>query len=301
MKVRYLLQALGIILLGGVAGCTTSQRNPSAVTIPLTSPSLLVYTPLSTNAFGNSGGSPWIIISNAFGASGSQPTAFYYGPVTTNGITVFVRPEDQIVPTNGTVQFFVGAEPVNPSDTLLYQWRKNGTNIATGTTAALTLTDCQIDDVGFYSCFVTVSNRVGSVLVGGDDDSAPGARLFVYSGTNTTIAGPYLPGSGNPACTASGAIGSLTLISPESGTKLFKKPADKTGVLLIDRTPLTPGYSAKIFVTETTFAQTKCDLSPLTVTSLSTAPTSRYIFSLYVFGGTLSLGTPLRLDMQWLR
>jgi hypothetical protein len=308
MKSRHLFQALGIVLLGAVAGCTTSQRNPSAVTIPLTSPSLLVYTPLSTNAFGNAGGNPWTIISNAFGASGSQPTALYYGPVTTNGITVFVRPEDQIVPTNGTVQFFVGAEPVNPLHRLLYQWQKNGTNIASATAAALTIPNCEVSDVGFYSCLVTLSNAIGSILVGGEDDSAPGARLFVYMGTNTMIAGPYMPGTGTRQCGSGGTLsylGTMTVMNPHTGTKLFMKPEGKTECVLTDMTLSyypslgTVGYSAKVHFTETGFGGSGCSSGTLTISPALRYPPSAYVFSLYTTSGNLPMGMPLIVDVSW--
>ncbi len=80
---------------------------------------------------------------------------------------ILTQPQSQTVNVGASVTFSVTASGTTP---LLYQWRKDGTDIPGATSAALTLNNVQTVDAGDYT--VVVSNSTGSVT------SAP-ARLTV--------------------------------------------------------------------------------------------------------------------------
>jgi len=303
MNARSLFGLIALLVIGGGAGCSTSQNRPSAITLPLSSPSLLFYSPLGTNAFSTSGGNPWSLLTNATSLPTNRPIVFYYGPVTTNGITIFTRPDDQIVPTNGLAHFAVAAEPVNPLDTLTFQWMQNGAALTNSTNMSLTISNCTTVNVGFYSCLVGLSGQTNSILVGSDNYEMPGAQLFVYWGTNTMIQGPYLPGTGSRSCVGP-YVGSMTLLNPHTGNKLFMRPEGKTTGVLTDHTTfffpslVGSGYLSKVYYSETGFGGFGCNAGSLTFPALRYPP-SAYVFSVYVTGGSLPLGTPLTLDTSW--
>lgn len=71
--------------------------------------------------------------------------------------TILTQPTNQTVYAGSTVQFSVAAIGTPP---LTYQWSDDGTNIAEGTNAVLTLSDVSTNDSGSYT--VTVSNGGGS-------------------------------------------------------------------------------------------------------------------------------------------
>ena len=71
---------------------------------------------------------------------------------------IVTQPTNQVVFTNQSATFVVGAAGSEP---LTYQWRHNGTNMASATASSCTVTNVQLADAGFYT--VIVSNNAGSV------------------------------------------------------------------------------------------------------------------------------------------
>ncbi len=74
------------------------------------------------------------------------------------GVTITQQPSSQLVVAGGTAQLTVAAAG---SGTLLYQWQKNQVNLSDGghysgcTTATLTVSNADDNDVGGYHCLVT--------------------------------------------------------------------------------------------------------------------------------------------------
>jgi hypothetical protein len=96
-------------------------------------------------------------------------------PGTTAAPVIFTQPSNQTVTQGATAQFSVGAFG-QPG--LSYQWLFNGTNIASATGSALTITNSQTTDAGNYS--VIVSNSVGSI-------TSSNALLTVFPPTPPSI------------------------------------------------------------------------------------------------------------------
>ncbi len=72
--------------------------------------------------------------------------------------TITTQPINQTVSKGSNATIFVSASGTAP---MFYQWLFNGTNLIAATTSALTLTNAQGTNAGFYS--VLVSNSVGTV------------------------------------------------------------------------------------------------------------------------------------------
>ncbi|MSU59422.1 MAG: hypothetical protein EXS35_14835 [Pedosphaera sp.] len=95
-----------------------------------------------------------------------------------NGAPVVVNPPwDQSVSPGATAMFALTAAGNN---TLSYQWRLNGTNIAGATQRFFTRTNAQLADAGVYSC--VIANPVGT-------NSSASATLTVKSGAVLTPLG----------------------------------------------------------------------------------------------------------------
>ncbi len=67
-------------------------------------------------------------------------------------LTIVVQPQSQTVSPGGTASFSVAANGAPP---LGFQWRFDGTNIASATNDTLTLTDVKTTESGYYSVIVT--------------------------------------------------------------------------------------------------------------------------------------------------
>lgn len=120
-------------------------------------------------------------VTNAFGSATSSavPLALAVPP------TITVQPVSQSVPAGTPVRLSVAAAGSEP---LRYQWRKDGTNVAGATNAALSLTSPQVSDTGSYTCVVT--NAAGSVT------SNP-ATLTITRSFAGTYFGAFDGGRGN--------------------------------------------------------------------------------------------------------
>jgi endonuclease/exonuclease/phosphatase family metal-dependent hydrolase len=106
------------------------------------------------------------------------------GPAVTSAPSINTQPRNQPVAQGSNVTFSVVASGSQP---LTYQWRFQGTNIGTGTSAAYSITNVQFSDAGDYTVFIT--NSAGSIT------SAP-ATLTV--GIAPTISAQPLGRTVNP-------------------------------------------------------------------------------------------------------
>lgn len=81
-----------------------------------------------------------------------------YSPPPPTAPTIQTQPASQAVTLGQLASFTVVASGTSP---LNYQWRKGGTNLATGTSATFTIPSTQSSDGGTYD--VVVSNTAGNV------------------------------------------------------------------------------------------------------------------------------------------
>ena len=106
--------------------------------------------------------------------------------------SILSQPQSQTVSAGGTVEFSVVAEGDAP---LAYQWRHDGTDVSSATSATLTLQNVQSADAGSYS--VLVSNPAGSVeSVSATLHVVPPVEPGTYDlerdyATNSNPAGPW--------------------------------------------------------------------------------------------------------------
>jgi hypothetical protein len=219
-------------------------------------------------------------------------------PKPQKGIKVFSRPLDAVVPTNGVACFTVVAEPSNLSQTLTYQWQKNGTNIAGTDDPSLLLTNVQTSDVGFYTCVVRRGTNGPSIVVKGVDPDLPGAQLFVYTGTNTTVYGPYAPGRGTKSCIGT-YVGRTIFKVPGTSNEWFSRPSGTTSATITDISGFTGSYNAKVQVVESYSLWSTCAVHAVTFPTRP-PPTYLYQFTIYVTAGAPPSGSTLTLDINWL-
>jgi hypothetical protein len=221
-------------------------------------------------------------------------------PQPQKGILVFAPPEDAVVPTNGIACFTVVAQDDQKKAAPLYfQWQKNETIIPGATQASLILSNVQIADVGFYSCLVYRGNtNAKPIVVRGIEPDAPGARLFVYSGTNTVVSGPYQPGTGNKSCIGS-YLGRVTFKVPGTQSTWFSRPAGTTQCTITDTSGYSTPYSAKVEAVESYSLWSTCKVQTVTFPTKA-PPTYKYQFTTYVTSGAPPSGSTLTLDIQWL-
>ena len=270
------------------------------------------------------------LISRAVGRTSS--TTFTFVPTDTNifyevalltnfsgtnlNIKIVSLPGDDIVPTNGSTTFTVVAEnATNPEQALLYQWYQNDFPLTNQTDKSLLITNAQISDVGFYSCDLRTSTNDLPLRVGGKDCDAPGVRLFVYTGTNTAVSGPYQPkpsGVTGPNCIGS-YIGSVIFMNELTKRYSFPQPTGAFQGVLRDTTTGIPNYASRLYYYEGLFGKSDCfTQSPTAPASpgsswtfntqtLTQPPADLYQFSIYVITGSLTLGRPITLDIGWHR
>ncbi len=234
-----------------------------------------------------------------------------------NGIRILSLPEDQIAQSGTEAVFVVQAERIDSTNVPpLFQWYKNETLITNATNHFLYLTNVTTNiDVGFYSCDVG-TNFTGTNIpyrARSKDAYAPGARLFVYVGTNTPITGPFQPAPSGSGCNcAPSYLGWVQFVNPEPGpyygSTYFGRPTGKTSFQAVDRTSTISGYQYRIFSWETGASNpARCGNQnsslPATGTISADAPT-RYLyqFTTYITGttdSTVPLGTPVTLEVVW--
>jgi len=107
-----------------------------------------------TNAQPSHGGSYTVVVTNVFGSITSNPAVLAVNVLP----AITSQPINQTIATGQSVTFSVTA---TGSPTPVYQWRKDGANIAGATNPALTISNARPLDSGAYS--VLISNAAGSV------------------------------------------------------------------------------------------------------------------------------------------
>jgi len=227
-------------------------------------------------------------------------------PTAQKGIKVYSYPEDQVVPTNGHACFTVVAfcEDLKKPKPLFFKWKKNGVNIVGVsnifgvTSPSLLISNVQIADVGFYTCEISIgkSNTTG-IIVGGLDKDLPGAQLFVYTGSNTAVSGPYAPGQGSLEGCVGDYVGRATMKWPPNNSLWVTRPSGKTHGKGTETTGLGAPYTSKIQVVDNGLWDT-CGVG--TVTFPAQGYPRKYQYTIYVTAGSPPLGTILTLDHTWL-
>src|SRR5207248_205361 len=96
-------------------------------------------------------------VSNAGGSIPSQAAVLMVRPSAIPP-EITVQPQSQTVDQGGIANFTVGATGTLP---FLYQWQRDGMNIAGATTPVLALINVQSTEIGDYS--VLISNAAGTV------------------------------------------------------------------------------------------------------------------------------------------
>jgi uncharacterized delta-60 repeat protein len=96
-----------------------------------------------------------VTVSNDGGVTSSALASLTVG-TTAGAPLITLQPVQQSVAAGATVTFTASAEGTGP---LSFQWKKNGVNVAGGTSASLTLNNVTAADAGDYS--VSVSNSAG--------------------------------------------------------------------------------------------------------------------------------------------
>ena len=142
-------------------------------------------------------GRPDVVFANSYDGTLTiyqNATPFGGSPVITS------QPSDQTVFAGGTAAFTVDAGGMTP---LSFQWSFNGTNIAWGTNATLTLTNVQSAQAGNYAVLVT--NTLGWVL------SSNALLSLVYPPTITSQPHSLTLQAGKTATFSVTATGSLPL------------------------------------------------------------------------------------------
>ncbi len=152
-------------------------------------------------------GSYSVDVSNSAGAVSSNAATL----VVTAGApamalpNIVTQPAALVVSSGNSATFAVGS---NASG---FQWRKDGVNIASATSAALTLSNVSASDVGVYS--VVVSNSVGSVTSGNASlslSTPPGPVITVPTITTQPATLVVLPGAATTLAVAASGTGPLT-------------------------------------------------------------------------------------------
>jgi hypothetical protein len=291
-----------LVLLGG-GPSITNILTPSATT-------------LATAVVGRAASASF-----TFSTAGTNNSEFFKVLVSTNwspppglpseyGLKILSLPADQIAPTNGSAIFMIDVQPINTNDVVTYQWLKNDVSILGASGPSLLLTNVSTNiDVGFYACDV----RAGTNPVyraRGRDWEAPGARLFVYAGTNTPCTGPYQPSYPGSSLFCDGVwttyIGWVQFVNPEPGplygTTYFMAPPGRTTCTAVDKTSGIGSYTSRIYVRETSSRPPICDTSPLSVSSIQQPP-RYYQFTVFVLApseiAAIDLSRKITLDVMW--
>lgn len=83
-------------------------------------------------------------------------------PVTKYAPIILGQSLNTLVQENGSTALFVLAKPYESSNSLTYQWYKNGEILSGKTKSTLNISSMQKEDEGTYSCIITESNGMSS-------------------------------------------------------------------------------------------------------------------------------------------
>ena len=145
-----------------------------------------------------------------FGTFGGGLHGFLLTPAYAPVITNQPSPASVVVSNNATFTVVAGGNP-SPA----YQWRLNGTNISYGTTASLTITNCQATNAGNYT--VVLTNYSGSLT------SSPAALTVNFPPSISAPPSPLSVVVSNNATFTVTASGTATLVYQwrQNGTNLY--------------------------------------------------------------------------------
>jgi DNA/RNA endonuclease G (NUC1) len=152
--------------------------------------------------------------------------------VTAAGPTIVSQPAvSPTVSIGSTATLTVVAKGSAP---LVYQWRKNGTDIATNataTTATLSIPNAQVSDAGTYD--VTINNTVGPLVTSTTSTLAVNTSSSIVWNFGTTGALSSTPSSGLPSDVTGGTVTSNnnfgTVAAPVSTTSASNTYSGATG------------------------------------------------------------------------
>jgi hypothetical protein len=223
-------------------------------------------------------------------------------PKSIKGIKIFYYIEDQAVRTNQTACFTVVAEAslkTKKPQSLTFQWQKNGTNLYGATGPTLIITNVQVADVGFYS--VVVSNTAkshSSRNVGSCDTDAPGASLFVLTGTNTAVSGPIQAGTGTKSCP--GPYTGWVTFKNTSGSSWWVPATGSTTCTITDlsRNNYNPPYIPVVQAVDNITLASWCATNAV---SFSVTASHKYQFTTFIKNPMPPprTGDALTLDINW--
>ena len=183
--------------------------------VPITGANSPVLRLAAVNA--GQAGSYSVDVNNSAGAVSSSPATL----VVTAGApalalpSIVTQPAALSVGNGDTATFAVG------SNGTAFQWRKDGVNIASATSAALTLSSVSAADVGVYS--VVVSNSAGSVTSGNASltlTTPPAPVITAPSIITQPATLVVLPGAATTLAVAASGTGPLTYQWSLNGTPI---------------------------------------------------------------------------------
>ncbi len=209
--------------------------------------------------------------------------------------TITTQPISQTVTAGSSATFSVSANGTAP---FIYQWRKDGQNIATGTGSSLALPSVTSSDAGTYT--VLVSNSIGSVL-------SQGATLTV----NTPVLPPSI--SSQPVGGSVTVGNAITLSISAFGTAPFTYQWKRDGQAISGANASTFSIAAAALsdsgaytvVVSNSAGTVTSDPANVVVTSPVSGPTiSSQPTALSVHGGqnatfSVTAGGTEPLDYQW--
>jgi hypothetical protein len=102
-------------------------------------------------------GSYTVVVTDDVGSTTSDPATLTVTDEEPDGPTITTQPQSQTVAPGAPVTFTVVAEGTG---TLLYQWAKDGVDIADATASTLSIESAELTDAGSYT--VVVTDDVGS-------------------------------------------------------------------------------------------------------------------------------------------
>lgn len=279
-----------------------------------------INTPLASARVGRSS-----IASIIFSTPSSSSSAFFIKASSTNvwtpaatlggdfGLNILSLPEDQIALTNTEAVFIVQAVPLDTNNIVTYQWLKNETNIPGATNFFLHLLNVRTNlDVGFYACDVAAGTN-SPYRARNKECDAPGARLYVYAGTNTPVTGPYQPAPEGAKVTSPcgtwSYVGWVVCKNPETvsrfyGTTYFDKPSWANNCVVTDLTVTLglPSYTSRIYGVETSARPKFCGATNTPISVNPAYPPLNYLyqFTIYIIStGSLKLGDPINFEVKW--
>ncbi len=304
-----------IVTATGTAPLSYQWRKNGANVAGATS-STLTLTGVTTNQ----AGSYVVLVSNTAGSVTSSPAILTVNPASV-APTITTQPASQTVMVGGNVTFNVTA---TGTETLTYQWRLNGVNIASATGSTLALTSVTTNQAGSY--VVLVSNSAGSVTsspalvtVTSPDDVPPTIYLrplvtYVYTNTVTLsgtaaddrgVASVEVQQGDGAFVAANGTTNWVATVALDPGTNTIRvkatdtsgnaSPITSSAIIYIVTTPLTLTINGDGVVAPFTNGQ----LLELGKTySVTATPKAGSFFSHWVVGGVSITNSTLMFMMS---